>query len=78
MVSVPETTKGATPTSGEPFVFPSHEKCWSPLHRYFEPSRSHNWVTGMVVFHSDNLECNKCFKCKHCWITERGGESVIV
>jgi hypothetical protein len=58
MASVPRMTNETIPTSGEPVVFPLW-KHWSSLHRYFEPSRSHNWIVGMVVFHSGNPKCSE-------------------
>jgi hypothetical protein len=45
MASVPGTTNETTPAPGEPFCFSFLWKSWSSLHRYFEPSRSHNWIT---------------------------------
>jgi hypothetical protein len=40
-------------------------KHWTSSHRYFEPSRSHNWITSMVVFYSGNPKCSKCFDRKN-------------
>jgi hypothetical protein len=65
MALVPEMTNEGTPALGEPFFFSFLWKHWSSSHRYFEPSRSHNWIVGVVIFHSGNPECSKCFGRKN-------------
>jgi hypothetical protein len=37
------------------FCFSFFWKCWSSLYCHIESSRIHYWVTGMVVFHSGDL-----------------------
>jgi hypothetical protein len=64
MESVPGTTNEGTPFPGEPF-FSLLRKRWTSLHRYFEPSRSHDWIVGVVVFYSSNPKCSECFDYNH-------------
>jgi hypothetical protein len=58
MALVPEMNNEGTPFARGTFCFSFLRKHWSSSHCYFEPSRSHDWITNMVVFHLGNPECS--------------------
>jgi hypothetical protein len=65
MALVPEMTNEGTSSPGEPFFFPSYGNIGPPHIATLSLPGLTIGLSGVVVFHSGNPECSKCFGRKH-------------